>query len=212
MKDQKRQKKERDTRRNGCIWKAIAYSKDKWVVLISWHWYWQFCVRKIQWLCCDRHWRRHWRYLSQIACDALPDDLMLVDILTVLDNTQLVSNLQLLYGREWARSYSNIWQEILHSRLNAEIIIGQVPGCAVACYYPCHASTCQLRLVCSRTKGRKDLSNVGLSAEFCNLLDLSATFNLSKNWLSGVCLMKNRTTWWILAAIHFWRHWLPLGL
>ena len=98
-------------------------------------------MRKIQWLCCDRHWRRHWRYLSQIACDALPDDLMLVDILTVLDNTQLVSNLQLLYGREWARSYSNIWQEILHSRLNAEIIIGQVPGYAVACYYPYHAST-----------------------------------------------------------------------
>ena len=48
------------------------------------------------------------------------------------------------------------------------------------------SSTCQLRLVCSWTKGRKDFSSVGLSAEFCNLLEVSATFNLGKNWLSGM--------------------------
>ena len=69
---------------------------------------------------------------------------MLVDILRVLDNTQLVSNFQ-------PRASSSFTEENEHAliqksnkkscTLNAEIIIGQVPGYAVACYYPYHAST-----------------------------------------------------------------------
>ena len=169
MKDQKREKKER-------------YKKE-WLHMKS------YCIQQRQMSCsdklaltlavlCEKYSMALLWPTSTEVLTLSQSNRMLVDILTVLDNTQLVSNHQLLYGREWARSYSEIWQEILHSRLNAEIMIGQVPGCAVDCYYPYHASTCQLRLVCSRTKGRKDLSSVGLSAEFCNLLDLSATFNL----------------------------------